>query len=175
MKQKWISLIVFLSAIITGVFYCLYLQNDNINFFKTIYMGILSSYKQEISNEVILELFMNYIKKMCMVFLMGSFSVLVPLGFVVMFIIVFSYGFTIGCFVVLYGLKGAVASFLLYGIQGIIVIISGFYILNYKREAWEGHMKIAYIVGMVFVGISIMVGFDLIGILNFDLIKTILL
>ena len=181
MKKKWVSYLVFFCAILSGVCYCIYLQNRDVNFFKVVYSQILTMYEQEISKEIIFKLFLDYVKKICIVFALGSFSVLVPLAFCVMFIIVFSYSFTTSCFITLYGLKGALVAFLLYGSQSIVVILSGFYILNYKWHDKQNGVKesgknnLIYIVGMMLMGMGIMVGFDLLGILNFDLIKQLLL
>lgn len=181
MKKRWISYLVFFCAILCGTCYCIYLQRSNMNFFKVIYNEILTVYEQEISKGIVFKLFLDYVKKICIVFVLGSFSVLMPLAFFTMFIIIFSYSFTTSCFITLYGLKGALAALLLYGIQSIVVTLSGFYILKYRWQKNVCDIKEGvkinpiYAVGMVVIGIGIMVGFDLIGVLNFHLIKQILL
>lgn len=175
MKQKWINCLVVLGAIITGVLYCIYLQYNNIDFFKMIYKGILTSYEQKISGEIVLKLFLDYIKKIFIIFVLGSFSILAPLGFCIMFIIVFSYSFTISCFIFIYGIKGAIASFLLYGIQSMIIVVSGFYLLNSGGKSWKNKIKIMYVLGVILMGICIVTGLDLMGILQFHVIKQMLL
>lgn len=179
MKKRWVSYVVFFCAILSGICYCIYLQHSNINFFKMIYKEILTTYEQEVSKEIVFKLFLDYVKKICTVFLLGSFSVLMPLAFCTMFIIVFSYSFTTSCFITLYGLKGAVAAFLLYGVQSIAVTLTGFYILKCKwcdhTQCVKEKISVIYIVGIMIIGIGIVVGFDLLGILKFDLIKRIFL
>ena len=175
MKYKWMNYIVALIAIIVGAIYCIYLQNYNIDFFKDIYKRMLNLYEQQMSGKVIFELIFDYVKKMCILFTMGSFGSLMPLGIIVICIIIFSYSFSISCFIALYGIKGAVVSFLLYGVQSIVIIVCGFYVLNYKKRIIEGKNNIISTLGIVILGLGIVVSLDLIGILNFNVIRQILI
>lgn len=174
MKYKWMNYIAVLIAIIAGVVYCIYLKNYDIDFFKSIYKRMLNLYEQRVSGRIIFELIFDYVKKMCIIFTMASFGGLMPLGIIVMCIIIFSYSFSISCFVILYGIKGALVSFLLYGIQSMVIVVCGFYILNYKQRIVEKKSNIVYTVGIVVIGLGVVVGLDLIGILNFSIIRQII-
>ncbi len=112
---------------------------------------------------------------MCIVFVMASFGSLMPLGVIVIAIIVFSYSFSISCFVVLYGIKGVLAAFLLYGIQSMIVIVWSFYILSYGKRVENMERSKIYMVGIDILGLGIVVGLDLVGILNFHTIGQLLI
>ncbi|WP_157047562.1 hypothetical protein [Cellulosilyticum ruminicola] len=54
MKNKWMNYIVVIIAILAGVVYCIYLQNYNMDFFKSIYKHMLSIYQQKLVGKLFL-------------------------------------------------------------------------------------------------------------------------
>ena len=104
---------------------------------------------------------------------------LLPVGAVAIFLIIFSYSFTTSCFILLYGIRGLGGACLLWGVQSVIVTTLSLKFLFYKLKGnekfMEGKLKKRSAMGLVLASVGMMLICDLIGIVEWHNINKILL
>ncbi|ONI37731.1 hypothetical protein AN639_08945 [Candidatus Epulonipiscium fishelsonii] len=119
--RELLYILFFIGAIVCGCIYSVSMRENDILLF-TINQYITVEYdKAEILN-----LFKNslitYGLSFIIIFIGGLNKVLLPLSILGFFYTVFSYSFTMTCFLLLYGAKGILVGFLVMGIQAMIII-----------------------------------------------------
>lgn len=128
--------ILLLVAILTSVWYTFWVEQRNLQTFEALYTWFTQDYISVnlMSFSYILT---KYLKKLGLIWLLGWFAPTIPLSWILLFSIVFSYGFTTTSLLLLFGMKGILAGFLAYGIQAILLISIGFEILKKSIELGE--------------------------------------
>lgn len=118
--QKGI-LLLFIFAMVSSSLYAIYLLKNNQlpNQYLSEYLAAGSS---TWSTRHWLFVFIMYFKRCLIVWFMGLFTVMVPFGLCLVYIYIFSYGFSITWLLVNFGVNGIGRSIASFGIQGILMI-----------------------------------------------------
>lgn len=180
LSREMVVIIIFILAIISSTFYALYLNGTGNNIFFVVNQYFEMEHKGSITPAGFGGVILSYCKRIGFIWLLGSFALTLPLSLLVLFIMIFTYGFTTTCFILLYGLKGAIAAFLLYGIQAILMVSIGGYlsIQSIRKNGGEatGVKKAPFYIGMIVsLGVVLAAILDVWSVLNFDLIARLIL
>ncbi|ONI46498.1 hypothetical protein AN640_03305 [Candidatus Epulonipiscium fishelsonii] len=119
--QKWLYILFFFSAIVCGCMYSISMKENDILLF-TINQYITVEYDQAEILNIFKNSLITYGLSFIIVFLGGLNKLLLPLSILGFFYTVFSYSFTMTCFLLLYGAKGIIVGLLIMGIQAMIII-----------------------------------------------------
>lgn len=164
-KNSKLGVIVFCLALISSAVYAIYLKQNEHEIFYRIHSYFLYAYTVPLSAVLCFNLFTKYLKRVAIVYILSCFLLTYPLAIICVFTIIFSYGFTISSFILLYGLKGIIVSVALYGIQGIL--ISNLLLklgLQRGKIKWDQLLK-----SLLYLGIIVLM--DLLSILIFQYIR----
>lgn len=116
-------------AILSSVWYAFWVEKRNTETFQVLYTW----FTQEYLNMTLMSfsyLVTKYLKKLLLIWILGWFSVTIPLSCIILFGIVFSYGFTTTVLILLWGSKGMVLGMFSYGVQAILLLSIGFKIVG---------------------------------------------
>lgn len=162
--KKYRVFLFFIAGIIGGTLYAITIREDPVFFFAIKHYTSLE--KLEVDHfELMKYAFFDYGRKGILIWLSGLFSITFPLGVLIFFMIAFAYGFTIACFILLYGAKGLLIAFFSCGLQSILFVLTCFYILyhacDYRTKHHEKRLE-KYIkkLGWVGVGLVLIAGAD---------------
>lgn len=118
-SKKSVLFLLFL-AIISSVLYVIYLEHMN-----QLPNEYLEKYLDRVdlswSLDSFLAIFFAYFKRYLLVWLFGLVTFMIPIGIVLTYIYIFSYGFSVSWLYVALGIKGMAQAGLVFGTQGIIM------------------------------------------------------
>ncbi|MDF2612697.1 MAG: hypothetical protein K0S71_483 [Clostridia bacterium] len=120
---------IFILAVISGCIYALYIKDRDSSVFLVLNSYMALNIKQSFEMQKFISGIYDYFKQLLVIWLFGFFYFTLPVSMVVLFIIIFSYAFTTTCAILIYGVKGLVIAFIAYGIQAIIMIAIGMYLV----------------------------------------------
>lgn len=127
--QGTIFIGLFIAGILAGSIYSINMRENSMLFF-TINQYITVNYEATSRWEVMKDSLMVHGKNLLLLWAGGAFNITLVLSFIIFFIICFSYGFTLTCFILIYGLKGLLIGVLAFGLQAVIIIFLSMYIGN---------------------------------------------
>lgn len=128
LKEIGIKLIVII-AIVTSIIYAFWVEKRNTQTFEVLYTWYTQDYTS-ISFMGFSYTVTKYLKKLLLIWLLGWFGITIPLSWMLLFSVAFSYGFTTTALLLLLGSKGVVIGMLSYGLQAIILLGIGIEILR---------------------------------------------
>ncbi|MGL4739107.1 MAG: hypothetical protein ACRCW2_16835 [Cellulosilyticaceae bacterium] len=110
--------------------------------------------------EVIKNAFLLYARNLLLIWLCGIWRLTNPIALGVLFFVSFSYGFAVGGFVLLYGLKGILVGGLLLGIQSTLLLWIYMNAMRYGKrfsgqESRMGFKKYSEVLGVALVLVGI--------------------
>ncbi len=130
-NQRRYYLVVMLIATLSGALYAVGLKDN-----ETLMYTINQFVTTEDHNIHLLEVFKNslltYTISATLIFIGGLNRNLIPVAVLSFFYTVFSYSFTLTCFLILYGSKGIIIGLLMIGVQCTLIVAS------YLELAYEG-------------------------------------
>lgn len=156
---------VFILAVICGSIYALYIKDKDSAVFLMLNNYILLDMKQTFKMDKFINGFYDYFKQLLAIWLFGFFNFTLPISIIVLFIMVFSYAFTTTCTILVYGLKGLAVAFFTYGIQAIIMLTIGMYLVIAslrKKNVKTSHILSEHSLGIV----PVIVGSCIVGVLD---------
>lgn len=158
-KTKKSVLFLLALAIVSSTLYVIYLE-----YTKQLSKEMLQHYlmQKEISFGMkhFVAVFIVYLKRCLLVWFLGLFTILTPICFLLVFVYIFSYGFSIASFYVCFGLQGIWMGGLIFGIQCVVIVSYLLYlenrILKKKQVFGEIGQKSYLFFGLMGVGAALM-------------------
>ena len=146
LKEMGGALILVL-AVFTSVWYTFWVEGKNTQTFEVLYTWLTQDYMSMnlISFGYIV---IKYLKKVFLIWLFGWLGLTIPLSWILVFSMIFSYGFTTTALILLFGGKGVIIGMLSYGMQAILAVSIGMEILKRSMDligAERGQAKRQYI------------------------------
>ena len=120
-EMKKSVLLLFVLTIVSSTLYVVYLKYTG-QFSKEMLDQYVMQKELLFEMRYFLGVFIGYLKKCLLIWILGGFSFLVPLSFIVAFIYVFSYGFSIASLYVCFGLQGLCMGGVTFGIQCMLIV-----------------------------------------------------
>lgn len=161
--------ILLIVAILTSTWYAFWVEKTNIQTFQALYTWFTQEYTSVnfISFSYVVT---KYLKKLLLVWLLGWFGPTIPLSWILLFGVIFSYGFTTTSLVLLLGSKGILVGMFSYGIQSVLLLSVGFEILKKSIDLGQkgkGNAKKHYIQLLIpLVGGSVIMALLDLGVVN---------
>jgi hypothetical protein len=139
-REEFIFFGVLLIGIVLGTYYAFSVKQDTtFLYIFDQYIGL--EYLRASTIERIQYSLFTYGKKIFIFLGCMLLPLNVPLYLMILFSVCFSYGFTVTCFVLLYGVKGVFIAILSIGLQSLTIILLFFYLHNKMRLVSKSHHK----------------------------------
>ena len=120
-KTKKSVLFLFALAIVSSTLYVIYLKHT-----EQLSTGTLQQYLMHSETKFEMRHFISvfgvYFKRCMLVWIMGLFVFMTPLCFGLVFLYIFSYGFSIASLYICFGMKGILMGLLTFGVQCILMV-----------------------------------------------------
>lgn len=128
MNNAILFIIVFIVAAICGSLYALYIQKDSYDILFAINSCMAVKENDLRHFEIFKNAFMVYLKQLGIVWIANLNAFTIPIVIIVFFVTVFSYSFTVACFIMIYGMQGIWMCFKIFGIQSAAITLLIIYI-----------------------------------------------
>lgn len=159
-KIKKSVLFLFVLTIVSSTLYVVYLEQMG-QLSKEMLQQYVIQKGMPFETKYFLGVFIGYLKKCILVWFLGWFSFFAPLSFVMAFIYIFSYGFSITSLYIGFGLEGVGISLLTFGIQGILMVSYLLYLEDHilKRiQVFKQAEETSYIkAGVIGIGVAFLI------------------
>lgn len=164
LKKESLYLILFIVGVIAGSMYGIHLKGDT-ELFYVVNQYIKFSDGTTIHLNRLMESLTVYGRNVIFLWLGGLSPFLMPISLVIFFFCIFSYGFTITCFLLLYGLKGLLIGLVIFGLQAASFVLLAIWLGNQgMRYSFlnKGMHLTTYLRGLVIglLGIVLIAGTD---------------
>ena len=123
------SVLLLIVSVFAGVWYSFYIEEKDTQTFRVLYTWL----SQDASNIDMIGfsyLVLKSMKKLLFIWLCGWLSFTSPLGWILLFIIIFSYSFTTTTIILLFGGNGIFVVLFAYGLQAILCVSIGLILLK---------------------------------------------
>lgn len=137
LEEVGIKLILII-AIVTSICYAFWVEKSNTQTFEVLYTWYTQDYTS-VSFMGFSYTVTKYLKKLLLIWLLGWFSITIPLSWILLFSVAFSYGFTTTALILLLGGRGIVIGMFSYGIQAIVLLSIGVEILRKSIDLGDKH------------------------------------
>ena len=151
---------LFVIGTLLGALYAISIRNNEAIFFA-VNQYLLCDTDATLNLQTAKNSIILHAKQLISMWICGLFNVTRVVSFTLFFIIVFSYGFTMTSFILMYGVKGILIGVLTCGIQAVVIIFVGMYImqasLSYTQRPGANNQPLKnYLqcLGIVIVGIA---------------------
>lgn len=125
--------------LIVGALYALIIRRTNQQVFFTLHELLFSNRAYEVGKSFFWAGFIAYVKQLLLIWIFSFFSITRPLAYGTLFLLIFSYGFTVASFILLYGVKGILIGFIMFGIQASLLMLTGITLIYYSK--WNKNGK----------------------------------
>ncbi len=155
-KTRKSVLLLLVLAIVSSTLYVIYLERTQ-QLSKEIIKQYLVQKETQFEVKYFITVFGIYFKRCMLVWLMGLFTFLIPLCFVLVFLYIFSYGFSIASFYVCFGFQGIWMGMLIFGVQCVIMVSYLLHLEDYilkKNQVFKEMATKSYL-SFLFIGIGV--------------------
>ncbi len=128
MKEIGVKMLLILT-ILASIWYAFWVEERNIQTFEVLYTWFTQDYIS-VNLMSFSYIITKYLKKLSLIWLFGWFGLTIPLSWVLLFGMIFSYGFTTTALILLLGSRGMIIGMFSYGIQAILLLTIGIEILK---------------------------------------------
>lgn len=120
---------IFIIGTLLGALYAISIRNNEALFFA-VNQYLLCDTDTNLNLQTAKNSIILHGKQLITMWICGLFNITRVVSYALFFMIVFSYGFTITSFILMYGLKGILIAILTCGLQAVVIIFIGIYIVQ---------------------------------------------
>ncbi len=163
------GVLILVLAVFASVWYAFWIEGKNTQTFEVLYTWLTQDY-MSMNLMSFGYIVIKYLKKVFLIWLFGWFGLTAPLSWVLLFSMIFSYGFTTTALILLFGGRGIMIGMFSYGVQAILAVSIGIEILKSSMDLIgnaRGQVKKQYVKLLIPILLvsGIMASLDL-GIIN---------